>query len=65
MREEMCATLEDLLVRRTSLFSWDESGGLDSIDRIAAALSGELGWSEARTNDEIERYRNRVASHRS
>lgn len=64
VREEMCATLEDLLVRRKSLFFWDESGGLDSIDRIADELSKELGWDSERRTREIENYRASVAEHR-
>ncbi|MGO1623204.1 glycerol-3-phosphate dehydrogenase C-terminal domain-containing protein, partial [Flaviflexus sp.] len=64
VREEMCATLEDLLVRRKSLFFWDESGGLDSIDRIADELIGELDWDSERRTREIENYRASVAEHR-
>ncbi|WP_182354770.1 glycerol-3-phosphate dehydrogenase/oxidase [Flaviflexus huanghaiensis] len=64
VREEMCLTLEDLLIRRTSLFFWDEEGGLGGVDRIAGVMAGELEWNEERKAAEIERYRSTVTAHR-
>ncbi|AZN30753.1 hypothetical protein EJO69_10915 [Flaviflexus salsibiostraticola] len=64
VREEMCLTLEDLLIRRTSLFFWDEEGGLGTVDRIAGVMGGELEWDEERKVAEVERYRSTVTAHR-
>ena len=55
-REEMTMTLEDLLVRRTSIFFWDAEGGLSSIDRIAAEMADLLGWSDERRTREVAVY---------
>ncbi|MEZ5088425.1 MAG: glycerol-3-phosphate dehydrogenase/oxidase [Micropruina sp.] len=64
VREEMCAGLNDLLVRRTSLFFWDAGGGLDGIEEIAAELGGALAWSPERRQGEIDAYRALVRAHR-
>ena len=63
-REEMTMSLEDLLVRRTSIFFWDAEGGLSSIDRIATEMAGLLGWSDERRAREIAEYRALVHVHR-
>lgn len=64
VREEMCAGLNDLLVRRTSLFFWDAGGGLDGIEEIADELGGALAWSPERRQGEIDAYRALVQAHR-
>lgn len=64
VREEMCAGLNDLLVRRTSLFFWDAGGGLDGIEEIADELGGALAWSPERRQGEIDAYRALVRAHR-
>lgn len=64
VRGEYCSTLEDLMVRRTSLFFWDPQGGLDDIDRIADLLAQELGWTPDVRSLQIDHYRALVARHR-
>lgn len=64
VREELCAGLTDLLVRRTSIFFWDAVGGLDQIDEIAAELGAALGWTPEHKRAEIDAYRGLVAAHR-
>lgn len=64
IRQEMVQTVEDLLIRRTSVFFWDPRGGLDTVDEVAAELASELGWSAERTAQEVERYSALVAAHR-
>ncbi|MGA4668950.1 FAD-dependent oxidoreductase [Propionibacteriaceae bacterium Y1923] len=54
--EEMCLTLSDLLVRRTSLFFWDAPGTLEQVDGIARSLGAELGWDDDRRAEEVEQY---------
>nr|WP_272919464.1 glycerol-3-phosphate dehydrogenase/oxidase [Amycolatopsis rubida] len=62
--EEMCQSLADLLVRRTSIFFWDARGGLDQIDAIAGELASLLAWSPDRERMEIAEYRALVEKHR-
>ncbi|MGO1834984.1 MAG: glycerol-3-phosphate dehydrogenase/oxidase [Actinomycetaceae bacterium] len=64
VRREMCGSLDDLMVRRTSLFFWSADGGLGQIDDIAGVLGGLLGWDDATREDEIARYEAKVAEHR-
>ncbi len=62
--EEMATTLSDLLVRRTSAFFWDESGGLDQIEAVADEMATLLDWSAERRTSEIDSYRRLVLEHR-
>jgi glycerol-3-phosphate dehydrogenase len=64
IEEEMCATLADLLVRRTAIFFWDPSGGLEHVDAIADELATALDWTEERKQKEIKSYRMLVTAHR-
>ena len=62
--EEQCRTVEDLMVRRTSLFYWDATGGVSHLDAIAAELAARLGWSEAERTAQADAYRALVVRHR-
>jgi glycerol-3-phosphate dehydrogenase len=61
---EYCQSLDDLMVRRTSLFFWDPDGGLQEIDAIADLLAELLGWTADRRASEIAAYIDLVARHR-
>jgi glycerol-3-phosphate dehydrogenase len=61
---EYCETVEDLMVRRTSLFFWDPDGGLLDIEAIADQLAVLLDWTKARRAAEIRDYVQLVARHR-
>lgn len=59
-RAEQCVRLSDFLLRRTLLgFGIDQ--GQSAMPAAAALLADELGWSPARTNAEIELYRDYIA----
>ena len=64
VRSEMAVTLEDLMVRRTSLFFWERDGGLRRINAIAGVMSGLLDWSDAEMDRQIEQYAALVRRHR-
>lgn len=53
---EAIAHLDDLLLRRTRIGLLVEAGGLIWQDRIRRICSEALGWSEARWQQELERY---------
>lgn len=40
--------VEDLMVRRTSLFYWDATGGVSHLDAISVELASLLGWTDER-----------------
>jgi glycerol-3-phosphate dehydrogenase len=51
-RKEMAPTLADAVIRRTPLGALGHPGDL-ALDRAAAIVGGELGWSDERRRDEI------------
>jgi glycerol-3-phosphate dehydrogenase len=56
-RSEGVLHLEDLLLRRTRLGLLMYEGGLTHEDRIRAICQPELGWSDARWEQEVTAYR--------
>jgi glycerol-3-phosphate dehydrogenase len=64
VKEEMTATLTDLMTRRTSTFFWDARGGLDEIDTVSTEMARLLGWSDERREAEVASYRQLVLEHR-
>jgi glycerol-3-phosphate dehydrogenase len=60
-RREQARTVADVLLRRTrlGLLAAHElaAAGDEAPRRVAAALAGELGWDAARTEAEVERWR--------
>ena len=52
VRKEMAATLADAVIRRTPLGALGDPGDAP-LERAAAIVGGELGWSEERRRDEI------------
>jgi len=63
--EEMALTLEDVLERRTRSLSFDPAQGLGGVETVAGIAAARLGWTAARTADEIDRYRRLAESLRS
>jgi glycerol-3-phosphate dehydrogenase len=57
-------TLDDVMHRRSRLWL-DDDRGLDRVGAVATAMGIRLGWSLARRNDEVDRYRAAVAGERS
>jgi glycerol-3-phosphate dehydrogenase len=57
--------LEDVLARRTriSIEAWDR--GVSAAPVAAALMAAELGWDEAKTQYEVDRYLARVAAERA
>jgi glycerol-3-phosphate dehydrogenase len=60
VRHEMALTLEDIILRRTSLGSAGYPGDA-AVDAVARIVRKELNWSDARVADEIEGVRNYFA----
>lgn len=60
VREELAATVCDVLIRRTQIFFRDRDQGLGCAERVAAHMAGLLGWDDATKERELERYRGEV-----
>jgi len=56
-RAEGVVHLEDLLARRVRVNITLPEGGMNELPRIRAIVQPELGWSDERWQEEVERYR--------
>jgi glycerol-3-phosphate dehydrogenase len=56
-RHEMVSTLDDVLVRRTRVHLFDRAATLAAAPAVAALIGPELGWDDAHTEQQVERYR--------
>lgn len=64
-REELAASVADVLIRRTQVFYRDPDQGLGAAETVAAILRDECGWDEAMTTASLEAYRARVQRSRA
>jgi glycerol-3-phosphate dehydrogenase len=60
VRRELAQTVEDVLVRRFHLYYEHPDHGASVAQRVAELMAEELGWDQARTTEEAERYRSWV-----
>lgn len=60
VREEMAISIEDILSRRLGLQFFDWSLALQAAPLVGSILAGELGWTRSRTEEEVQRYVNRI-----
>jgi glycerol-3-phosphate dehydrogenase len=60
-RYEMAMDLSDVLERRLRVSLEDWSHGVEAAPGVAALMCKELGWDEAETRRQIERYGDRMA----
>jgi glycerol-3-phosphate dehydrogenase len=59
---EMAMTLKDALERRTSIILEDRQRGLGVADEIATMMGQELGWSDSRRQEMVDKYRQWIES---
>ncbi|HXF82728.1 MAG TPA: glycerol-3-phosphate dehydrogenase/oxidase [bacterium] len=62
VREAQCLRLADFMFHRSAIGVLDRDHGAGCVERVAALMARELGWTEERTALEIEAYRRRVAA---
>ena len=53
---ELAVTLDDVLVRRTSLSLTAEDQAVGAAERVADVMANRLGWDAARRHDEVQRF---------
>ena len=56
VREELAATVSDVLTRRTQLFFKGDDQGLDAAEKVADRMAELLGWSAERRAEMLARY---------
>ncbi|MCB9675037.1 MAG: glycerol-3-phosphate dehydrogenase [Alphaproteobacteria bacterium] len=64
-KEEMAASVSDVLIRRTQVYYRDGDQGLSCAETVGRRLQTILGWDDTRTQAEIEAYRAEVALSRA
>lgn len=64
VRHEMVLTLEDLLVRRTRGLTLDREATARAAPAAASILAGELGWSPAEAERQVEAFSDLVDAER-
>ena len=57
VRHEMATTLDDVLVRRTRAHLFDRPASRAAAADVAALIAGELAWTTAETNRQLDAYR--------
>jgi glycerol-3-phosphate dehydrogenase len=61
VREELAATVCDVMMRRTQLLLRDRDQGLGAAPIVADRMASLLGWDDATKTRELDRYREQVA----
>lgn len=61
VREELAASVSDIMIRRTQIFFRDHQQGLLSVDKVADRMAELIGWSEAEKQRSIDDYKHEVA----
>lgn len=61
-RHEMAQTIRDFMARRIRWETLDWETCKEATDRVAAIMQEELGWSEEKTKNETEKYKNFLTS---
>lgn len=61
VREELAASISDIMIRRTQIFFRDYEQGLGSVDKVADRMAALIGWSEAEKQKSIDDYGAEVA----
>ena len=61
VREELAASVSDVMVRRTQIFFRDHQQGLQSVDKVADRMAVLIGWSAEERQQSIDDYKAEVA----
>jgi glycerol-3-phosphate dehydrogenase len=61
VREELAATVSDIMIRRTQIFFRDYDQGLASVEKVATRMAHLIGWSDEEKQKSIDHYKAEVA----
>ncbi len=65
VRNEMAVSVDDVMVRRTSLALTAEDQGLGAAERVAEVMGDQLGWDATRRSAEVERFQHEIGLSRA
>jgi glycerol-3-phosphate dehydrogenase len=61
VREELAASVSDVMIRRTQIYFRDRQQGLQSVDKVADRMAVLIGWSAEERQQSIDGYKAEVA----
>ena len=61
VREELAASISDIMIRRTQIFFRDFEQGLGSLEKVAIRMAHLIGWSDEEKQKFIDAYKADVA----
>ncbi len=61
VREELAASVSDIMIRRTQIFFRDFQQGLGSVEKVATRMAELIGWSDEERQKSIDAYKVEVA----
>jgi glycerol-3-phosphate dehydrogenase len=61
VREELAASVSDIMIRRTQIFFRDLEQGLGSVEKVSARMAELIGWSDEEKQSSIDGYKAEVA----
>ncbi|MGB5286348.1 MAG: glycerol-3-phosphate dehydrogenase C-terminal domain-containing protein, partial [Polyangiales bacterium] len=61
VREELAASVSDIMIRRTQIFFRDLQQGLGSVEKVATRIAELIGWSDEERQKSIDAYKVEVA----
>ncbi len=64
VREELAASVTDIMLRRTQIFFRDHDQGLGAVDEVATRMAHLIGWSDDEKQKSIDDYKATVARSR-
>lgn len=61
VKEELAASVSDIMIRRTQIFFRDANQGLGSVEKVATRMAHLIGWSDDQKRRYVDDYRADVA----
>ncbi|MBW1762123.1 MAG: hypothetical protein JRJ64_11580 [Deltaproteobacteria bacterium] len=61
VREELAASVSDIMIRRTQIFFRDFDQGLGSVEKVATRMAHLIGWSDEEKQKSVDAYKADVA----
>jgi glycerol-3-phosphate dehydrogenase len=61
VREELAASVSDLMIRRTQIFFRDSDQGLGAVEKVATRMAHLIGWSDEEKQKSVDDYKAEAA----
>jgi glycerol-3-phosphate dehydrogenase len=61
VREELAASVSDIMIRRTQIFFRDVDQGLGAVEKVATRMAHLIGWSDVEKQKSVDDYKAEAA----